>query len=122
LLACGHMVERALAAADLLEIESISASVIDVPTIKPLDSKTILNAALNTGAVVTCEEHSVIGGLGSAVAELLGENAPMPLERIGVRDVFGTSGEADELMEHFGLSAEAIVTAAKRASERRGRR
>jgi transketolase len=122
LLACGHMVERALAAADMLEIEGVSASVIDVPTIKPLDNKTILGAALNTGAVVTCEEHSIIGGLGSAVAELLGENAPMPLERVGVRDVFGTSGEADELMEHFGLTAEAIVKAAKRASERRGRR
>jgi transketolase len=122
LFACGHMVERALEAADLLEVDGVSASVVDVPTIKPLDAKTILNAALNTGAVVTCEEHSIIGGLGSAVAELLGENAPMPLERIGVRDVFGTSGEADELMECFGLTAADIVKAAKRASERRGRR
>lgn len=122
LLACGHMVERALEAADMLEAEGISASVLDVPTIKPLDATTVLNAALSTGAVVTCEEHSIIGGLGSAVAELLGENAPMPLERVGVRDVFGTSGEADELMVRFGLTAEEIVKAAKRASERRGRR
>lgn len=122
LLACGHMVERALAAADLLEAEGLSAEVIDVATIKPLDTATVLNSALKTGAVVACEEHSIIGGLGSAVAELLGERAPMPLERVGVRDVFGTSGEADELMEHFGLTAEEIAGAAKRAAERRGRR
>lgn len=120
--ACGHMVARALEAADILEIDGVSATVVDVPTIKPLDTKTVLNAALASGAVVTCEEHSVIGGLGSAVAELLGENAPMPLERIGVRDTFGTSGEADELMEHFGLTAPAIAEAARRAAERRGRR
>ena len=115
LAACGVMVERALAAADLLAGEGIAATVIDVSSIKPLDGPTILAAARATGAVVTCEEHSVIGGLGSAVAELLGESAPMPLERVGVRDVFGTSGEPEELMRHFGLTAEDVATAARKA-------
>jgi transketolase len=90
-----------------------------VSTIKPLDSATLLASARKTGAVVTAEEHSVIGGLGSAIAELLGENAPTPLERVGVRDVFGTSGEADELMRHFGLTAEDVAAAARRAVSRK---
>ena len=119
LAACGVMVERALAAADLLAGEGIAATVIDVSSIKPLDGPTILAAARATGAVVTCEEHSVIGGLGSAVAELLGESAPMPLERVGVRDVFGTSGEPEELMRHFGLTAEDVATAARKAVVRK---
>ena len=119
LAACGHMVERALAAAELLAVEGVAATVVDVPSIKPLDAHTLLAAARSTGAVVTCEEHSVIGGLGSAIAELLGENAPVPVERVGVRDVFGTSGEADELMEHFGLTAEDIAAAARRVLTRK---
>jgi transketolase len=119
LAACGIMVSVAMAAADLLESDGISAEVIDVSTIKPLDSATLLASARKTGAVVTAEEHSVIGGLGSAIAELLGENAPTPLERVGVRDVFGTSGEADELMRHFGLTAEDAATAARRAVSRK---
>ncbi len=119
LAACGVMVERALAAADLLAGEGIAATVIDVSSIKPLDGPTILAAARATGAVVTCEEHSIIGGLGSAVAELLGENAPMILERIGVRDSFGTSGEPEELMRHFGLTAEDVAIAARKAVARK---
>jgi transketolase len=117
--ACGVMVERALAAADLLAGECITATVVDVSCIKPLDEATILAAARATGAVVTCEEHSVIGGLGSAIAELMGERAPMPLERVGVRDVFGTSGEPEELMRHFGLTAEDVAIAARKAVMRK---
>jgi transketolase len=92
---------------------------VDVSTIKPLDAATILSAARATGAVVTCEEHSIIGGLGSAIAELVGENAPMPLERVGVRDVFGTSGEPEELMRHFGLTAEDVAIAARKVVHRK---
>ena len=120
LAACGVMVEQALAAADVLAAGGISAEVIDVSTIKPLDTGTIAASAAKTGAVVTCEEHSIIGGLGSAVAEALGELAPVPLERIGVRDVFGTSGEPGELMAHFGLTGLDIAEAARGVLERRG--
>lgn len=117
--ACGHLVEQALAAADTLAADGVSAAVIDVPSIKPLDADTIALWAARTGAVVACEEHSVIGGLGSAVAEVLGERAPVPLERVGVRDVFGTSGEAGELLEHFGLTAPHIADAARKAVARK---
>ncbi|MDP2182829.1 MAG: transketolase family protein [Actinomycetota bacterium] len=113
LAACGVMVEQALLAADTLETAGVSAEVIDVATIKPLDMETLLSSARRTGAVVTCEEHSIIGGLGSAVAELLGESAPVPLRRIGVRDVFGTSGDPVALMAHFRLTADDIAAAAR---------
>ncbi|MRR10997.1 transketolase family protein, partial [bacterium] len=103
--ACGVMVAEALDCAEALADEGISVEVIDVASIKPLDSETLLASARKTGRVITAEEHSVIGGLGSAVAELLGENAPVPLRRVGVPDVFGTSGEPAELMAHFGLTA-----------------
>jgi transketolase len=119
LAACGVMVEQALAAAEELELEGIHAEVLDVSTIKPLDAATITASALKTGAVVTCEEHSIIGGLGSAVAEVLGENAPVPLARVGVRDVFGTSGEPAELMAHFGLTGADIAAAAREILARR---
>ena len=113
LVACGVMVEQALAAAEQLELDGIHAEVIDAATIKPPDAATITASALRTAAVVTCEEHSLIGGLGSAVAEALGELAPVPLARVGVRDVFGTSGEPAELMEHFGLTATDIAASAR---------
>lgn len=112
LAACGIMVSQALAAADLLAEEGIAAEVIDVATIKPLDAATIVGSARKTGVVVTCEEHSIIGGMGSAVAELLSEIHPTRIARVGVRDVFGTSGEPDELMAHFGLTATDIAAAA----------
>jgi transketolase len=118
LAACGAMVSRALRAADLLAEEGVSAEVIDVMTIKPLDVATLLTSAGKTGAVVTCEEHSVIGGLGAAVAAFLVEYAPCPMERVGVRDVFGTSGDPEALMAHFGLTAEDIVGASKRVIAR----
>lgn len=119
LVACGHLVEQALLAADQLASEGVSAAVIDVFSIKPLDEEAILASARATGAVVTCEEHSVVGGLGSAVAELLGERGPCSMERVGVRDVFGTSGEAGELLGYFGLDAEHIAAAARRVVERK---
>jgi len=119
LAACGVMVEQALAAAGQLELEGINAEVIDVSTIKPFDTATLVASALKTGAVVTCEEHSIIGGLGSAVAEALGEHAPVPLARVGVRDVFGTSGEPAELMAHFGLTGADIAEAARAVIGRR---
>jgi len=113
LAACGVMVGQALAAADILADEGVEAEVLDVASLKPLDAETVLASARKTGAVVTCEEHSIIGGLGSAIAELVGENHPVPLARIGVRDVFGTSGESAELLEHFGLTGADIAAAAR---------
>jgi transketolase len=87
-------------------------------SLKPFDVATLVASASKTGAVVSCEEHSVIGGLGSAVAVALAENAPCPLELVGVPDVFGTSGEPDELMVHFSLTADDIAAAARRAISR----
>lgn len=113
LAACGIEVAEALEAADRLAEEGISAEVIDVATIKPLDVDTITASVSKTGRIVTCEEHSVLGGMGSAVSEVLSETCPVPTRRVGVADVFGTSGEPRELMEHFGLSASHIVAAAK---------
>jgi len=118
LAACGVMVARALQAAELLAAEGISAEVIDVMSLKPLDDATILASARKTGAVVTCEEHSIIGGLGSAVATALALEVPTPMELVGVRDVFGTSGEADELLAYFGLTGADIADAARRTIAR----
>jgi transketolase len=109
MLACGFMVHKALEAAEELASEGIEAEVIDLHTIKPLDRTGILESASRTGKVVTCEEHSVIGGLGGAVAELLGEEMPLPMRMVGIRDSFGTSGKADELVEHFGLGSRHIA-------------
>lgn len=113
ILACGYMVHKALEAADALAGEGIEAEVLDVHTIKPLDGEGILESASRTGRVVTCEEHTVIGGLGGAVAELLGENLPLPMRRVGTRDVFGTSGSVDELVEHYGLGSRHIAEVAR---------
>lgn len=113
LAACGVMVARALEAADLLAKRGISAEVIDVATIKPLDADTLSASLTKTGHVVTCEEHTVMGGLGSAVAELVAESGAAKLVRVGVQDVFGTSGEAEELMEHYGLTTSDIAGAAE---------
>ena len=115
LAACGVMVERALGAAELLAEEGISAEVIDVATIKPIDEHTIAASVAKTRAVVACEEHSMYGGLGSAVAEVVGEHCPAPLRRVAVRDVFGTSGDPEELMRHFHLTAEDVAAAAREA-------
>ena len=115
LAACGVILGRALEAAELLAAEGIAAEVLNVHTLKPLDAEAVLRSCEKTGAVVTVEEHSVIGGLGSAVAELLAERASkrIPLRRIGVQDTFGESGLADELLEKHGLTAESIAAAAR---------
>jgi len=115
LIATGIEVEQALAARDLLAAEGISASVINMATIKPLDEEIILAEAKACGAVVTCEEHSIIGGLGSAVAEVLAEKCPTPMLRVGVNDEFGRSGPAKELVTYFHLDAASIVEKAKAA-------
>ena len=113
LVATGIMVSKALEAAELLQAEGISAAVINISTIKPLDAGLISKLAEKTGAVVTCEEHNVIGGLGSAVAEALAERHPVPMVRVGVNDAFGQSGLPDELLAKYGLTAENIAEKAK---------
>ncbi|MEG2260399.1 MAG: transketolase family protein [Eggerthellaceae bacterium] len=113
IIACGVEVNEALIAADMLAEQGISAEVIDAFSIKPLDEATILASAAKTGFVVTAEEHSVIGGLGSAVCELLAEKLPCPCKRIGMQDVFGTSGSFEELLVHFDMDGAAIVEAVK---------
>ncbi|MCC8098864.1 MAG: transketolase family protein, partial [Clostridiales bacterium] len=113
ILANGLMVNEALMAAQALKTEGISARVINLCTIKPLDEELVLTAAKECGKVITCEEHSVIGGLGEAVAGLLSETRPTPMRRIGVQDEFGHSGPAAALLKQFGLSAEHITAVAK---------
>ena len=110
-IACGQMVFRALQAAKELEEQKISVRVINCHTIKPLDRKTILKAAEETGAIVTVEEHQVNGGLGGAVAELISQHFPIPIKIIGIEDHFGESGEPGELLEKFGLTKETIAKA-----------
>jgi len=113
IIAIGLMVFEALQAANELEKEGITTRVINMSTIKPIDKKLIIQSAKDTGAIVTCEEHSIIGGLGSAVAEVLVENYPVPMKRIGVPDKFGLSGRPDELLERFGMKATHIAKAVK---------
>lgn len=119
LVAGGIEVAEALKAADILAEDGISAEVIDVFSVKPFDKPTLLSSVAKTGCVVTCEEHSTVGGLGSAVADIIGENCPVPLERVGVRDAFGTSGEPDELLVEYGLDAASIAAKAKAAIARK---
>jgi len=111
--ACGIMVPAALEAAAALAGEGVEAGVLNVHTVKPLDVEALVAAAKATGAVVTAEEHSIIGGLGSAVAEALGEHYPVPLKRVGIRDVFGESGAPGELLVKYGLTPRDIVAAVK---------
>jgi len=115
IIATGIMVEQALIAKNMLSDEGISASVINIHTLKPIDKDLIISSAQQTGAVVTSEEHSIIGGLGSAVAEVLSENCPVPVIRHGVEDTFGKSAPAKELLEYFNLNANGIVEKAKLA-------
>ena len=112
--ATGLCVQLALKAAVLLEQEGISARVLNIHTIKPLDEELIVKAAEETGHIVTAEEHSVIGGLGGAVAELLGERCPVPVLRHGVEDQFGRSGKASDVLSCYGLTPEALAEKAKR--------
>lgn len=115
IVATGLMVNEARIAADTLEKEGISARVINIHTIKPLDKEIICKAAKETGVIVTAEEHSIIGGLGSAVADAVTECCPVPVVKVGVNDVFGHSGPAVDLLKEFGLSAENIVEKVKYA-------
>lgn len=113
LVGTGIMVSKAVEAAELLAAEGISAAVVNISTIKPLDAELIVAQAQKTGAIVTCEEHNIYGGLGSAVAEVLVENCPVPMARVGVADKFGESGLPDELLEKYGLTAANIAAQAK---------
>ena len=115
LIANGIMVPVALKAADLLAGEGISARVIDMHTIKPLDEELVLKAAKETGCIVTSEEHSIIGGLGAAVCEFLSGTYPVPVVRHGVNDTFGRSGSANAVLEYFGLTPEVLAEKAKAA-------
>ena len=120
-IATGIMVTAALEAADALAGEGIEVRVISMHTIKPLDVKAIVSAARETGALVTAEEHSVIGGLGGAVSEAVCDHFPVPVKRVGVQDVFGESGSPNELLEKFGLTSPAIVEAVKGVMKRKVR-
>jgi transketolase len=122
IVACGVEVARALDAAALLERDGIDARVVNMSTIKPIDEALLVSCARETGAFVTAEDHNVVGGLGGAVAEALARTTPAPIEFVGVRDVFGESGEPEELAEKFGLDGRAIADAARRAIARRGPR
>ena len=113
IVATGIMVSKALEAAETLSKENIEATVVNISTIKPLDTELILRLSKNIGKVVTAEEHSIIGGLGSAVAEILSEECPTKLKRVGIKDVFGQSGTPNELLEYYGLTSKDIVEAVK---------
>lgn len=118
-IACGLMVQESLKAAKLLTTEGISARVIDMHTIKPIDRDLIIKAAKETGAIVTAEEHSVIGGLGSAVSEVVTGSVLVPVERVGVEDTFGHSGSPAQLLKKYGLTPEHIADCAKKAIKRK---
>lgn len=113
LIAIGDMVYEALEAAALLSGEGIDARVIDMGSVKPIDQEMIIRAARETGGIVTAEDHNIVGGLGSAVAEVLAENCPVPLRRVGIRDIFGRSGKPNDLAEYFGLNAKTIAAKAR---------
>nr|NQU90136.1 transketolase family protein [Bacteroidota bacterium] len=117
--ATGHMVWEALEACRLLKEENISARVINIHTIKPIDEEIILKAAKETGAIVTAEEHQIYGGFGSAVAEVLVKNNPVPMEFVGMPDCFGESGKPEELMQKYGLIAINIVDKVKQVMKRK---
>ena len=119
LVGCGQMVSYCLDAAEELAKEGVSAEVINMATIKPLDSETLIASVSKTGCCVSAEEHSIIGGLGSAVAECICENKPVPLERVGTKDTFGESGKPAELMVKYGLTAKDIVAAARKSISRK---
>ena len=113
--ATGFMVHLAVEAAEMLESEGISARVVNIHTIKPIDRELLIDCARETGAIVTAEEHSVIGGFGAAVCECLCEECPVPVIRVGVQDSYGRSGSVPELLEIYGLTAKNIAESAKRA-------
>ena len=117
LMACGIMTQQALQAAKMLAEKGISARVINMSSIKPIDEAAIVKAAKETGAIVTCEEHTVMGGLGSAVAEVVVRHCPVPMAMVGTEDVFGQSGKASEVLKVYGLTPEHIALEAKKLVE-----
>lgn len=117
LMACGIMTQQALQAAKMLAEKGISARVINMSSIKPIDEAAIVKAAKETGAIVTCEEHTVMGGLGSAVAEVVVRHCPVPIAMVGTEDVFGQSGKASEVLKVYGLTPEHIALEAKKLVE-----
>lgn len=119
LIGCGQMTALCLKAADMLEADGISAEVLNISTIKPLDSAAVVASVSKTGCCVTAEEHSIIGGLGSAVAEALADSCPVPLERVGTMDTFGESGKPAELMAKYGLTVEHIADSARKSVSRK---
>ncbi|MBI3443018.1 MAG: transketolase family protein [Candidatus Sungbacteria bacterium] len=119
IIACGPLLHRAILAADQLEKGGVKVRVINNVSIKPMDEETIIQAARDAGAIVTVEEHQVNGGMGSAVAEVLAKNHPVPMEFIGVQNRFGESGPPDELLERFGMGVEHIVAAVHKALKRK---
>ncbi|GIM28273.1 transketolase [Clostridium polyendosporum] len=114
IIATGIMVEAALEAQETLKAEGVDVAVINIHTLKPIDREIILKAAKETGALVTAEEHNIIGGLGSAVCEVVAEECPVPVLRIGVKDTFGESGKPDELLKAYGLTSDEIIKAVKK--------
>jgi transketolase len=119
IIATGIMVERALLAADILNQKGTTVRVINIHTIKPIDAAEIIKASWETGAIITAEEHSVIGGLASAVSEVVVQNHPVPMEFIGIKDRFGQSGTPAQLLEEYGLTPEHIVEAVEKAIRRK---
>lgn len=119
IIATGHLVWEALQACEQLNEKGISAEVINIHTIKPLDEKAILASANKTKCIVTAEEHMINGGLGDSVSQVISRNNPTPIEYVGVKDTFGESGTPDQLMEKYGLNAEAIVNAAEKVISRK---
>lgn len=117
IMACGIMTQQALQATKMLAEEGISARVINMSSIKPIDEAAIVKAAKETGAIVTCEEHTVMGGLGSAVAEVVVRQCPVPMAMVGTEDVFGQSGKASEVLKVYGLTPEHIALEAKKLVE-----
>ena len=115
IIATGIMVDMAMQAREMLKAEGIDAAVVNIHTIKPIDREIIMKAAAETGAIVTAEEHNVIGGLGSAVAEVVSETNPVPVVRVGVEDSFGKSGKVPALLEYYGLTPANIAAKAKAA-------
>lgn len=115
IISTGLMAHEAMEARNILSEEGINARVINIHTIKPIDSEIIIKAAKETGAIVTAEEHNVVGGLGSAVAEVLAQNYPTPMKMVGVEDIFGRSGKPKDLMEYYGLTAKNIAEKVKEA-------
>lgn len=121
-IACGIMVSSALSAAEMLAQENINITVINCYTIKPLDTKTIISQAEKTQAIVTAEEHLMAGGLGSAVSEVLSQNCPVPIEMVAIKDRFGQSGESEELLKEYNLTANDIIQAVRKVIRRKAKK